>query len=112
MYMLLVFSMAMNFYGLYTGVDPRITKIHSSFQEEGLFLGRGMGGVVITLNSGHTGSDLRQHISHLDGSQGSVEALIPAFGTCALNSLLDVVSGEHAIDHWDASLQANRSNPF
>ena len=111
-YMLLVFSIALNFYSQDMGIDLRTMKIRSSFQEEGLFLGRGMSGVVITLSSGRTGSDLRQHISHFNGRQGSVEALVPALGTGPLNGLFDVVGSEYPIDHRDASLQADRSDPF
>jgi hypothetical protein len=82
------------------------------FTEEGLFLGTGMGGVVITLSPGFVQSDLRDYISHLDRSQGSIEALVPAFGTGPFNSLLDVVGGEHSIDHRDPGIEANRGDPF
>lgn len=111
-YMLLVFSLILNFYGQDMGIDLRTMNIYNPIQEEGLFLGRGMSGVVITLSSGHTGSDLRQYISQLNGSQRGVEALVPALGTGPLNRLLDVVGSEDPVNHRDAGLQANHSNPF
>lgn len=111
-YMLLVVSMVLNFYGQDTEIDLRTMNIRSPNREEGLFLGRGMGGVVITFSYGHPGSDLRQYISHLNGSQGSVKALVPALGTGPFNRLLDVVSGEDPVDDRDASLQTNHSDPF
>lgn len=78
----------------------------------GLFLGSGMNGVVITLDPGDPGSDLRDYISHLDGGQRGIEALVPTFGTGPLNRLLDVVGSENAIDHRNAGIESNRGNPL
>lgn len=75
--------------------------------EESLFLGRGMGGVVIALNPDYSQSDLRQYISHLDRSQSSVEALIPTLGTGSFDGLLDVVGSEHPVDHRNTGIEAH-----
>ncbi|GEM_PF-1170090 len=111
-YLFLAFTMAMNIQSMEMRRNLQIIEIQSAYSEEGLFLGNGMSGVVITLNSGLPRSDLRHYISYLDGSHGSVETLVPALGTSPLNSLFDVVGSEYAIDHRDACIEANRSNPF
>ena len=111
-YLILAFTLTMNMNGHDTGIYHRGIEPGSIIREEGVFLGSGMSGVVITLNSGHSRSDQRYYIIHLDSRHGSVEAFVPALRTSPLNSLLDVVGGEHPVNHRDTSLQANRSYPF
>lgn len=110
--MILVFSVAMNIHGLKTGKEKQGIYIPTTSMEEGIFLGSGMSGVVITLSPGQSGSDLGQYVSHLDGGQGGVEALVSALGTSPFNGLFDVVGSEHPVDHRNAGIEANGSNPF
>lgn len=111
-YLLFILTMALNMSGMEMGSDIRRIQPSNTDDENGLFIGRGMNGVVITLNSGYTRSDLRHYISHLDRSQGSIESFVPALGTGPFNSLLDVVGSEDPVNHGDAGVEADRSNPF
>ncbi len=111
-YLLLAISMGLNLTSQESGKCLEENDKHIALQEESLFLGSGMGGVVITLTSGYAQSDQRQYISHLDRSQGSIEAFVPTLSASPLNRLLDVVSCEHPIDHRDAGIDANRGDPF
>lgn len=105
--MLLALSLALNMGIQEMRSDTQDFALQSPHPDAGLFLGSGMSGVVITLNPGQPGSDLRNYISHLDGGQGSVEALVSTFGSGPFNGLLDVVGRENPIDHRDAGIKAN-----
>ena len=53
------------------------------------------------------GSDLAEEISHLDGSERSVESLVPALGTGAFDGLLKGVGGKDTEDDRLSRLQGN-----
>ena len=111
-YLFLALTMSLTINGMVVDTDLCESETHIDFTEEGLFIGRGMTGVIITLNSGRLRSDLRHYVSHFDGSQSSIEALVPALGTGPLNSLLNVIGSEYPIDYRDAGIEAHRSNTF
>lgn len=108
----LAFSMTLHIAGQESGITSTTLIDQNSFGPEGIFVGSGMSGVVITLSFGYPGSDLRSYISHLDGCQGGIEPFVPTLRASSFNSLLDVVGREHSIDHRDAGLKSDRSNPL
>ncbi len=110
MILMVSMSMAVNSNHIITGCGSQ--DYFSGNREEGYFLGMGMGGVILTLNTNHSGSDLRDYISHLDGSQSHVETFVPTFGAGTLDGLLDAVGSEDPVDHRNTSLQAHTGNAF
>lgn len=80
--------------------------------EETIFLGKGMMGVILQVGETGSGSDLLQHISHLDGRESRAESFVAPFGPGTLNSLLDIVGGKDPVDHGDPGLQPHAGDPF
>lgn len=111
-YLFFALTLTINCQSLDMKSDQQVMRTTDPANEEGLFLGSGINGVVITLQAENSGSDLGGYISHLDRSQSRIEALVPALGPGSFNSLLDIVGGEYSIDHRDAGIEANRSNPL
>lgn len=108
--LLMAVTLAVNLSGPAPVQEKEGNCVQITAMEEGLFLGRGMCGVVITLNPNPVRSDLRDYISHFDGSQGGIEALVPTFGTGTLDRLLDIVGGQNAVDDGDSGIKANGGN--
>jgi len=111
-WMILMLSMAMAVNSNHMLTDYGSPDYLSGNREEGYFMGKGMGGVILTFSTGHSGSDLRDYISHLDGSQGRIEAFIPTFSTGTFDGLLDAVGSEDPVDHRNTGLQAHTGNTF
>jgi|GEM_PF-3849524 len=111
--MLLLVAIHLTLSSQETGISHRSKEMpFLTSGEEGIFLGRGMNGVVITLVFGNAGSDLRQHVRHLDGRQGRVEPFVPVLGTGPLDGLLDVIGRKDSVDHRNTCLQAHAGHPF